>query len=375
MSFKFLDYNGLLYFWGKLKAYFQPLLISGTNIKTINNESLLGSGNISIQGGTETDPVFSASAASEIVSTDITNWNAKADVAKAIPYAVCSTAGTTAQKEVSISNITELTAGLMIAVKFTNANAASSPTLKVNSLDAKSIKRYGTTAPSTSAKTSWQANQVVTLIYDGTYWQMVDWTNPDTTYSSMTVAEYEAGTGTSARLITPARLKGAIEYHAPIPTSTDVPTADTIAEFDSSAHINSEDMSDDDVSDFVDALNTTGVRAVDYVVEEGIYGIWYYRKWNSGTAECWGKFYDSAAALSGSNPLTSGGKYWQANINYPFTFTAAPSVSANGTVGSGYSIVAREYRSTTKCQLLVYSNLSSATAIVDFGFYVIGRWK
>lgn len=30
---------------------YQPLLVSGTNIKTINNESLLGSGNISISGG------------------------------------------------------------------------------------------------------------------------------------------------------------------------------------------------------------------------------------------------------------------------------------------------------------------------------------
>ena len=29
----------------------QPTLVSGTNIKTINNESILGSGNISIQGG------------------------------------------------------------------------------------------------------------------------------------------------------------------------------------------------------------------------------------------------------------------------------------------------------------------------------------
>lgn len=30
---------------------YQPLLVSGTNIKTINNQSLLGSGNISISGG------------------------------------------------------------------------------------------------------------------------------------------------------------------------------------------------------------------------------------------------------------------------------------------------------------------------------------
>lgn len=34
---------------------YQPLLVSGTNIKTINNQSLLGSGNITIQGGGGTD--------------------------------------------------------------------------------------------------------------------------------------------------------------------------------------------------------------------------------------------------------------------------------------------------------------------------------
>lgn len=51
MSTKYLDSTGLSYFWGKLKAYFQPKLVSGTNIKTINNTSLLGSGNIAISGG------------------------------------------------------------------------------------------------------------------------------------------------------------------------------------------------------------------------------------------------------------------------------------------------------------------------------------
>ena len=98
----------------------QPTLVSGTNIKTVNGNSLLGSGNITIQssGGTitsvettagthttinvtsgavnfnvptktshltndsgfitsETDPVFSASAAAGITATDISNWNSK----------------------------------------------------------------------------------------------------------------------------------------------------------------------------------------------------------------------------------------------------------------------------------------------------------
>ena len=52
MAKQYLDKTGLTYFWGKLKDYFQVKLVSGTNIKTINSESLLGSGNIDIGGGT-----------------------------------------------------------------------------------------------------------------------------------------------------------------------------------------------------------------------------------------------------------------------------------------------------------------------------------
>jgi hypothetical protein len=51
MAKEYLDKSGLSYFWGKLKAYFQEKLVSGTNMKTINNESVLGSGNISISSG------------------------------------------------------------------------------------------------------------------------------------------------------------------------------------------------------------------------------------------------------------------------------------------------------------------------------------
>lgn len=52
---KYLDNTGLAYFKDKLDtelATKQDSLVSGTNIKTINNQSLLGSGNISITSGT-----------------------------------------------------------------------------------------------------------------------------------------------------------------------------------------------------------------------------------------------------------------------------------------------------------------------------------
>lgn len=132
-----------------------------------------------------------------------------------IPYGYCTTAAATVAKVVTVSPaVTELTTGLTIAVKFQYANTGSNPTLNVNGLGAKAIKRYGTTAAGTSAAANWNANSVVMLTYDGTYWMLVDWNN--TTYSGMSDAEYQAGTGTSNRLITPARLKAAIELHAPV---------------------------------------------------------------------------------------------------------------------------------------------------------------
>lgn len=115
-------------------------------------------------------------------------------------YGTCSTAAKTAAKTTTIGGVTELTTGLTIYVRFTNANDVANPTLQVNLLEAKAIKRYGTTAPSTAAASSWNAGEVRCLVYDGTYWMLCDWNN--TTYSTMTQADASAGTATAARLIT-----------------------------------------------------------------------------------------------------------------------------------------------------------------------------
>lgn len=63
MSTPFAGTAALTEFWAKVKAYVtnaltskQDTLVSGTNIKTINNESILGSGNITIQGGGGSNP-------------------------------------------------------------------------------------------------------------------------------------------------------------------------------------------------------------------------------------------------------------------------------------------------------------------------------
>ena len=58
-------------------------------------------------------------------------------------YGVCSTAGATAAKTVTVSGVSELVTGAEVVVKFTNKNTVDNPTLNVNSLGAKAIYNDG----------------------------------------------------------------------------------------------------------------------------------------------------------------------------------------------------------------------------------------
>ena len=83
-------------------------------------------------------------------------------------YGVCETAGGTAAKTVSITN-TLLTVGGIIAVNFTNAFTASSPTLSVNGSAAKPIKLYGNAMPMGKVHT----NTILVMYYDGTNFNVI----------------------------------------------------------------------------------------------------------------------------------------------------------------------------------------------------------
>lgn len=121
--------------------------------------------------------------------------------AKTIPYGYCTTAAGTKAKKVDVSPaITELVTGMQILVKFQYTSTVADATLSVNGLTAKAIKRYGTTGNTTTAAGGWQANSVLLLVYDGSYWQIVAYNN--TTYSAMTQSEATTGTATTGRTIT-----------------------------------------------------------------------------------------------------------------------------------------------------------------------------
>ena len=96
-------------------------------------------------------------------------------------YATCDTAATTAAKVATIQNSTafSLVTGVTVHVKFTNTNSVTSPTLNINSTGAKSMMAHGTEPPLGNTKYSWYNGSVIAVTYDGTYWQMNDYT-PDT---------------------------------------------------------------------------------------------------------------------------------------------------------------------------------------------------
>ena len=97
------------------------------------------------------------------------------DIIGSCYYGTSSTAAGTAAKVATISNADGfvLVPGVQVVIKFTTANSASSPTLNVNSTGAISIRYRG--AAITSSAYYWAANQVVSFVYDGTYWHTTDY--------------------------------------------------------------------------------------------------------------------------------------------------------------------------------------------------------
>ena len=90
-------------------------------------------------------------------------------------YGTCSTAAATAAKTVTLEGF-ELQSGVTVAVKFTVTNTAASPTLSINSSDAKAIYYHG----SAIAKELLVANKIYYFVYDGSHWEIIGDLDTDT---------------------------------------------------------------------------------------------------------------------------------------------------------------------------------------------------
>lgn len=363
MGKKYLDENGLAYFWSKLKQYLATTsragLMSPTDkakVDAITNQGTVSyhkkyEGTFTTTGSsTSTIPIpISSYSTADILLVDINGL----DLVENTDYTISGT-------DIVLTNpITE--SGQIVhfvAVRATTASVSDYALLKGDAgvVDAYPISGATPLSASWLSDTSGgsaltpEANQIYILMSDsGDYTANALFRWNGTAYVPLTSG-------------------GSV-------TSTSVPTANTISEFDSDAHMNSEDMTAQEVQDFVDNLEGGGGSGTaDRVIEQGTDGIWTYRKWNSGVAECWGTY-----TLSYTSMSTWGSMYYSqpyATISFPTgLFVDIPTANFTRVRGIegwvGNTTITKDQ--ITNVYITRPSTAGANTTYIDVS--VKGRWK
>lgn len=144
--------------------------------------------------------------------------------------------------------------------------------------------------------------------------------------------------------------------------------------------INSSDyVSPDDINDNFDKLDILGL---DYVVESGVSGEWWYRKWKSGRAEC-GIDNKNFGNMSHNIAWNSMWRTPEQSFGaYPFSFSSRPFATIvfnSNSAGSTehYSYIAQGSTSSTTASPKFFLVDPGNTTLTDacFGIYVCGRYK
>jgi hypothetical protein len=121
------------------------------------------------------------------------------------------------------------------------------------------------------------------------------------------------------------------------------------------------------------AAGTEGT--VDYLVASGTSGIWTYRKWNSGVAECWGTTTTKGTSGTSSLGTATNMPYQMYNATFPFTFKSAPVVTVGAIDGgTGLAVGGISGEATTTS---VTAEIVGTQSAIESGccLYAIGKWK
>lgn len=111
----------------------------------------------------------------------------------------------------------------------------------------------------------------------------------------------------------------------------------------------------------------------DFIIEEGISGRWTYRKWNSGIAECWGKW---TGTISHYATALGGYAYNTGLITYPTNFfIEEPNAHFSGRIGSGFCNTGTVYNASKNSINCYAISTSSGSQSSTFFIYSIGYWK
>lgn len=114
-----------------------------------------------------------------------------------------------------------------------------------------------------------------------------------------------------------------------------------------------------------------------YIVEQGTDGIWTYRKWNNGIAECWGTTESVTVAVD----EVWGNVYAKdaviQSVSYPFEFISTPKVQASPVMGDGWNfwLYASAKGTITATPAYGVARGTTGTVSASADLYVIGNWK
>ena len=109
------------------------------------------------------------------------------------------------------------------------------------------------------------------------------------------------------------------------------------------------------------------------VTETGTDGIWTYRKWSDGTAECWGKHTATNVTISIS---ARGSYYYTMEIPIPENlFVYGPQINANANLSAGFCYVGISNAYTSKIAIILVTQeiMPSVTCVTHLALN--GRWK
>lgn len=123
------------------------------------------------------------------------------------------------------------------------------------------------------------------------------------------------------------------------------------------------------------AIYFNGGKMADFVVEQGTSGVWKYRKWNSGFAECWGYH-----TVSGLNISTAWGSWYSSPAivlpSFPFTFSGTLDVHVSWESDFSAIIDGVGKRESTKAgQVYLYRPVAQTNVNGRFSIYAYGVWK
>lgn len=112
----------------------------------------------------------------------------------------------------------------------------------------------------------------------------------------------------------------------------------------------------------------------DHVVEQGKSGLWTYRKWESGVAECWGEFTVSLEKLETAMTEISG-RVGTVDLP-PGLFSEKPKSASVSIQWHFVEWATINIDSTSFFSLRIFGSWNSGNVLsTTCGFYVIGNWK